>query len=55
MKTVIGLLALVIWIWVCHPEWLPGIVVLGGIVLVFLVVAACFCYGVEMLRLFFKV
>ena len=55
MKTVIGLLALGIWIWFWHPEWLPAILLLGVIVFVILAVLACFCYGVEMLRLFFKI
>ena len=55
MKTVIGLLALGIWIWFWHPEWLPAILLLGVIVFIILAVLACFCYGVEMIRLFFKI
>ena len=55
MKTLIGLLALGIWIWFWHPEWIPVILFLGGIILVILVFLACFCYGIEMLRLFFKI
>lgn len=55
MKTAIGILALGIWIWVCHPEWIPAIVILGGVILFLLFLFACFCYGVEMLRLFFKI
>ena len=55
MKTLIGLIAFVIWIWFWHPEWVPGLLVLGGLALIVLTLLACFCYGVEMLRLFFKI
>ena len=55
MKTLIGLLALGIWIWFWHPEWVPAILILGVVIFVILAVLACFCYGIEMLRLFFKI
>ena len=55
MKILIGILALGIWIWFWHPEWIPAIMVFGGVILVILVLLAFFCYGVEMLRLFFKI
>ena len=55
MKILIGLLGLGIWIWFWHPEWLPAILLLGGIVFIILALLACFCYGVEMIRLFFKI
>lgn len=55
MKTLIGLLALGIWIWFWHPEWILTILILGAIIFVILFFLACFCYGVEMIRLFFKI
>ena len=55
MKMLIGFLALGIWIFFRHPEWIPAILLLGGIAFGVLAVLACFCYGVSMLRLFFKI
>ena len=55
MKTLIGILVLGIWVWFWHPEWLPIILFFGVIIFIILAVLACFCYGVEMIRLFFKI
>ena len=55
VKAVIGFLALAIWIIFWHPEWLPLILLVGAVVFVALALLACFCYGVSMLRLFFKI
>ena len=55
MKTVIGLIIVGVWICCWHPEWIPALLLLGTLLLIFLFLLACFCYGVSMLRLFFKV
>ena len=55
MKTVIGLLVVGIWIWCCHPEWIPALLLLGTLLLIGLFLLACFCYGVSMIRLFFEI
>ena len=55
VKAVIGFLVLAVWIIFWHPEWLPLILLVGAIVFVALALLACFCYGVSMLRLFFKI